>query len=116
MNYGFCRAIDTIRLIVVDSSDLDCEDVFLPNAFTPNGDGLNDDFGLSNASFFLGEFISMEVYDRYGGKIFEGTTTFETWDGTINGEDALPAIYVYKVRYRCNGAERISSGSFNLLR
>lgn len=116
MNYGFCRAIDTIRIIVVDSSDLDCDDVFLPNAFTPNGDGLNDDFGLSNSSFFLGDFISMEVYDRYGGKIFEGTTTFEKWDGTINGEDALPSIYVYKVRYRCNGAERITSGSFNLLR
>ena len=116
MNYGFCRAIDTIRIIVVDSSQLDCDDVFLPNAFTPNGDGLNDDFGLSNATYFLGDFISMEIYDRWGGRLFEGLTTFEKWDGTINGEEALPSIYIYKLRYRCNGEDKIASGSFNLLR
>ena len=116
MNYGFCQAIDTIRIIVVDSSQLDCDDVFLPNAFTPNGDGLNDDFGLSNATYFLGDFISMEIYDRWGGRLFEGLTTFEKWDGTINGEEALPSIYIYKLRYRCNGEDKIASGSFNLLR
>ncbi|RLD20910.1 MAG: hypothetical protein DRI69_05305 [Bacteroidetes bacterium] len=116
MDYGFCKAVDTIRIIVVDSSELDCNDVFLPNAFTPNLDGLNDDFGMSNANFFLGEFLTMDIYDRWGAKLFTGMTPYDTWNGTINGEDALPGIYIYKVRFRCDNEDRISTGSFNLLR
>ena len=116
MDYGFCKAIDTIRIIVVDSSELDCDDVFLPSAFTPNQDGLNDDFGMSNANFFLGDFVTMDIYDRLGAKLFTGFTPFDKWDGSINGTDALPGVYVYKVRFRCNDEDRIASGSFNLLR
>jgi gliding motility-associated-like protein len=116
MDYGFCKAADTIRIIAVDSSELKCEDVFLPNAFTPNMDGLNDDYGMSNANFFLGEFQSMDIYDRFGSKLFTGMTPYDKWDGRINGEDALPGIYIYKVRFRCNAKDQISTGSFNLLR
>ncbi len=116
MDYGFCKAVDTIRIIVVDSSELGCDDVFLPNAFTPNLDGLNDDFGMSNANFFLGEFLTMDIYDRLGSKLFTGMTPYDQWDGTINGQDALPGIYIYKVRFRCDNQDRISTGSFSLLR
>lgn len=116
MDYGFCRAGDTVRIIVVDSTELDCNDVFLPNAFTPNQDGLNDIYGMSNGNFFLGDFISLSVYDRWGSKLYEGRTSQEGWDGTINGEEAMPGVYVYKLRYRCNGEEQIARGSFNLLR
>ncbi len=116
MDYGFCQAADTIRIIVVDSSELDCEDVFLPNAFTPNLDGLNDEFGMSNANFFLGEFQTMDIYDRLGSKLFTGFTPLDTWDGSISGTDALPGIYIYKIRFRCNNEDRIATGSFNLLR
>jgi len=116
MDYGFCKAVDSLRIIVVDSTELDCGDVFLPNAFTPNLDGLNDDFGMSNANFFLGEFLSMDIYDRWGSKIFTGLTTQDRWDGMINGKDALPGVYIYKVRFRCDDQDQISTGSFNLLR
>ena len=116
MDYGYCRAADTVRIIVVDSSELDCDDVFLPNAFTPNEDGLNDVYGMSNANFFLGDFVSLEIYDRWGSKLFESTDALVQWDGTINGQQALPGVYVYKLRYRCNDGQKVASGSFNLLR
>lgn len=116
IDYGFCMAEDTIRVIVVDSTELDCEDVFLPNAFTPNQDGLNDEFGVSNDNFFLADFQSMQIYDRWGGLLFEGLSVDQKWDGTINGEQALPGVYVYKVRFQCDGRDQISTGSFNLLR
>ena len=116
MDYGFCQAIDTIQIIVVDSNELDCDDVFLPNAFTPNEDGLNDTYGMSNANFFLGDFISMQIYDRWGSKLFEGLTPDQKWDGTVDGQFAMPGIYVYKVRFSCDGKEGIATGSFNLLR
>ena len=116
MNYGFCLATDTIRVIVVDSSEIDCESIFFPNTFTPNGDGLNDVFGLSNDNFFLGDFVSLDIYDRWGSHVFSGKSVNEKWDGLIQGAEALPGRYVYKFRYRCEGEDRIRAGSIYLLK
>ena len=116
MDYGFCQALDTINIIVVDSSEVDCETIFLPTAFTPNGDGLNDDFGLTNDNFFLADFVSLDIYDRWGSHIFQGKTVTDKWDGLIEGSDAMPGRYVYKLRYRCEGEERMRAGSVNLIK
>lgn len=115
MDYGFCAASDTIRLTVVDSTLLNCESVYLPNAFTPNYDGLNDTYGLSN-DFFFGQFGSLQIYDRWGTRVFEGITPGERWDGTYQGEELMPGIYVYKLRYRCEGEDFIRTGSFTLIK
>ena len=115
MEYGFCTATDTIRLIVVDSTQLNCESVFLPNAFTPNGDGLNDDFGLSNA-FFLGDFGSLQIYDRWGTLLFEAFNPDIMWDGSYESEPLMPGTYIYKLRYRCGGEDYIKTGSVNLIK
>lgn len=115
MDYPFCQATDTILLVVVDSNDVDCESVFIPNAFTPNNDGLNDVFGMSN-NFFIGQFESFQIYDRWGTMVFEGLTPDVSWDGTFEGEELLPGIYIYKLRYHCDGEERIRTGSFSLIR
>lgn len=115
MDYGSCFATDTVRITVIDSAQVDCNDVFVPNAFTPNGDDLNDVFGISNR-FFLGEFIALEIYDRWGSQVFRSTEPFEKWDGTFNGEDSIPDLYLYKLYYRCNGLEQVRAGGFNLIR
>jgi gliding motility-associated-like protein len=115
MDYASCTATDTVRIIVVDSSQIDCNDVFVPNAFTPNGDQLNDEFGMSNR-FFLGEFIGLEIYDRWGSQIFKSNDPFLKWDGTFNGEDSIPDMYLYKLYYRCNGVEQVKAGGFNLIK
>lgn len=115
MDYASCTATDTVRITVVDSSQVDCNDVFIPNAFTPNGDGLNDEFGISNR-FFLGEFVALELFDRWGTQIFRSTDPFVKWDGTYRGEDAIPDMYLFKLYYRCNNKDQVKAGGFNLIR
>ncbi|HLF62847.1 MAG TPA: LamG-like jellyroll fold domain-containing protein [Saprospiraceae bacterium] len=115
MDYPSCFATDTVRITVIDSSQVDCNDVFVPNAFTPNGDHLNDEFGVSNR-FFLGEFIALEIYDRWGSQLFRSVDPFVKWDGTANGEDSIPDMYLYKLYYRCNGEEQARAGGFNLIK
>ncbi len=115
LNYGFCQATDSIRVTVADSADLDCDKVFFASGFTPNGDNINDVWGMSNV-VFLGEFLSLDVFDRWGGEVFRTTDPFVRWDGTSKGKDMMPGQYVYVFTYRCNEKERRKTGSVVLIR
>jgi len=86
-----------------------------PNAFTPNGDGSNDTFGPVLKGDSL---IHLEVWSRWGKKVFDSINEGKnTWDGTINGEDAPSDVYVYRVRVRLvNGEEKSDKGDVTLLR
>lgn len=111
-----CIATDTILVTVIDPATLDCNKVFIPNAFTPSETpNLNDVFGISNP-FAVDEFISFEVFDRWGGRVFEAPTQFDTWDGTSNGKPTNPGVFLYRLRYKCEGVEKVKAGSLTLLR
>ena len=111
-----CLATDHIFVRVIDPKTLDCNLVFVPNAFTPGGSpNLNDQFGISNP-FAVDEFISFEIFDRWGGRMFNATTAFDVWDGTANGEPLNPGVFLYRLRYKCNGVEKVKAGSVTLLR
>src|SRR5688572_2565161 len=97
LDYGFCTATDLINITVADSSDLDCNKVFFPTGFTPNGDNLNEDWGMSNI-VFLGEFVSLQVFDRWGGEVFKSENALDRWDGTFKGEELMPGQYVYQFK------------------
>lgn len=70
--------------------------IFIPNAFTPNGDGINDYFGpaVTNIEEFL-----MLIYDRWGEKVFETDNLFKPWDGCINNsmEVGTQDVYSYVI-------------------
>ncbi len=111
-----CIAQDTVHVTVVDPATLDCNQVFIPNAFTPTETpGINDKFGISNP-FAVDEFISFEIFDRWGGRVFAANTALETWDGTTNGKPANPGVFLYRLRYKCDGVEKVKAGSLTLLR
>lgn len=110
LNYGFCQANDSIKITIADSSDLDCDQVFFPTGFTPNGDNINDDWGFSN-TVFLGQFVSLEVYDRWGGEVFSTLDPQSRWDGSTNGDEMMPGQYTYVFTYTCDGQERKKAGS-----
>jgi gliding motility-associated-like protein len=111
-----CIANDTIHVTVIDPSTLDCNQVFIPNAFTPSETpNLNDVFGISNP-FAVDEFISFEIFDRWGGRVFNATTQFDTWDGISNGIPANPGVFLFRLRYKCDGVEKVKAGSLTLLR
>jgi gliding motility-associated-like protein len=66
----------------------------VPNAFTPNGDGLNDVFRpLMNAD--LVRQFSMSIYNKWGQRIFDTTNASEGW----NGVNALPGVYNWVISY-----------------
>jgi gliding motility-associated-like protein len=110
-----CPSTDSLRIKVIDPTTVKCGDILLPSAFTPNGDGLNDGYGISNP-FATGELISLEIFDRWGNIVFFTDDVFGRWDGTYKSEPVNPAVFLYKVRYRCEGEEYVKSGSVTVLR
>ena len=70
---------------------------FMPTAFTPNGDGLNDWFGA------LGKVpheFQMLIYDRNGTLFFKSSSTYNRWDGKVNGIIQPNGIYIYLIQYK----------------
>jgi len=113
---GFCLSVDTLRVRVIDPDTLDCDKIFIPNAFTPGSSaGRNDAFGISNP-FAVNEFISFEIFDRWGGRVFAGENANSQWDGTALGKPLNPGVYLYRLHYKCGGDARTKTGSLTLLR
>jgi gliding motility-associated-like protein len=96
--------------------------VYIPSAFTPNDDGLNDVFHISYISIFnlTGTTMSsyeMKIFDRWGGLIFQTDDVNKGWDGTLNGIPVQSGAYVYLVT--ASGLDNTNynlSGTVTLLR
>lgn len=107
---GGCTQTATITFRILQS------EVKLANAFTPNGDGANDNFGLT---FKEGTATvqKMEIYSRWGQKVFASSEPNAHWDGTIDNKPAPSDVYVYVIFYRDGtGALQYASGEVTLLR
>ncbi len=111
----FCSATDTFQVTVIDPEALPCE-AQLPSAFTPNGDGRNDTYGISNSVVLENKLITFEIFDRWGGRIFTTTNPLEKWDGSFNGKEINPGVLLYRVRYLCGQEEKVDTGSLTLIR
>lgn len=70
----------------------------VPNAFTPNGDGLNDEFGILSPSTL--PVFDFYVFNRWGQMIFSTNDQNETWDGKYNGKLSQQGVYVWKTKYQ----------------
>ena len=110
-----CTAIDTIAVRIIDPNDLNCNNLFLPDAFTPNGDNLNETFGISNP-LALDGLDFFEIYDRWGTRVFETVDLMQRWDGSFKGQPLMPGAFMYKLRYTCKGESFEKLGSFTLIR
>ncbi len=87
-----CFAFDTVHVKIYDLS----AGIYVPNAFTPNGDGLNDVFipiGLG-----LEKFITFQIYNRWGQLLFSTGDEGKGWDGTFNGQPQSNGTYVWMAR------------------
>ena len=112
---GAIVCTDSVRITVIDPDDLDCTQVYLPTAFTPNGDNLNDDFGISNP-YAVQNLLSFEIFDRWGSRVFFTDDPFDRWDGNFKSQELNPGVLLYRVRFLCNGEENIKVGSLSILR
>ena len=113
-----CMASDSIRITVVKNRK-----VYFATAFSPNDDGINDNFTLQGAVPNVTVIENLEIYDRWGNQVFAGNDLAPNdlsagWNGrNLNGEDAPPGTYVYTGRIRfLDGETREYSGSVVLVR
>ena len=110
-----CTAVDTFKVKVIDPVNLECTKLFLPKAFTPNADGLNDEFFISNP-YAIDNISTFEILDGWGGRVFYTTDKFERWNGTFNGQKVNPGVYLWKAKYTCKGEQIADFGSVTLLK
>lgn len=114
-NNANCVSTDSVRIFVADKDKLDCTALLLPKAFTPNNDGLNDQYGISN-TFIVESLDYFEIYDRWGAKIWDTKILNEKWDGTNQGVPLNGGMYLYKIKYNCNSEERVKVDNFMMIR
>jgi gliding motility-associated-like protein len=107
-----CIAYDQVRINVVPKYV-----VFVPNVFTPNGDGANDYFEVFGNKEAWKQF-HVEIFNRIGEKVYESNDMNFKWDGTFKGVLQNSAVFVYlvKVVYIDNYSEKLFKGSVTLLR
>jgi gliding motility-associated-like protein len=111
-----CTALDSFHVKVIDPSTLNCEKLFIPTAFTPNGDALNETFYISNPDALVDGLISFEILDAWGAQLFYTDDKRVGWDGTFNGVKVNPGVYLWKARFKCKGKELTDAGSVTILR
>jgi gliding motility-associated-like protein len=91
--------------------------LYIPNSFTPNGDGINDVWSLKG--FNEGRPFEIEVFNRWGELMFESNEMNVEWDGIMpNSNKYAPnTTYVYVIRYQTSsGEEKEETGTFSLIR
>lgn len=104
---------DTTMLFDIHFTDCECR-VHIPNAFTPNGNGLNETFKpLSQCEFIDYHLI---IFNRWGIKVFETTDPNQAFDGTYQGQAIPEGSLVYRLTYTSSRVQRAEQGIINLLR
>lgn len=103
-----CDSLTKSMTVFVNTSDLQ-----VPNVFTPNGDGQNDEFRVAYKSLVEFECV---IFNRWGRKIYQWSDPSKGWDGTINGKDAAPGTYFYIINAKgTDGRKWKKSGDINLI-
>lgn len=115
-----CTASDQIRVFITVNRN-----VFLPNAFSPNLDGVNDRFGVYADPGRLNSIREFRIFNRWGEQVFMRENLFEidqlteqnSWDGRFNGEDLNPGVYTWFVVIEfADGEEETFQGEVLLMR
>ncbi len=109
-NENNCKAKATVKIEVNYTPQ-----IFVPNAFSPNGDGINDVFMPLNIRFE--ELETFSVFNRYGSKIYETANPNEGWNGTINGRKAEVGVYFWYLKAKLpDGSKYELKGDVTLLK
>ena len=86
-----CEAVDTIQVLPGDC------DVYIPSAFTPNNDNLNETFGVIDNTTL--QYFSLQIYSKWGQLIFSSNDVTKKWDGTFKGKKMPNGSYVWLLNY-----------------
>ncbi|RMG87587.1 MAG: PKD domain-containing protein, partial [Bacteroidetes bacterium] len=108
-----CLAEQSVEVTVINP---ECGEpfVFIPTAFSPNGDGENDVLYVRGNNL---ESLTFAVYNRWGQQVFETTDKNFGWNGTFKNDPLPPGVYGYYLKAKCfNGQEYFKKGNITLVR
>jgi len=104
-----CTATDQMTLTVVPYC------IKPMNAFTPNGDGINDRWLITDGNCLIS--VRAQVFNRYGSRVFESPDYDNTWDGTYKGKPLPDGTYYYVLEFvLLNGKRQVLKGDVTILR
>ncbi len=107
-DYG-CTDSLTKELVVLSKAFF-----YIPNSFTPNGDGINDVFMVKAESF---NFTSLTIFDRWGKQVFYTEHIDKPWDGTNKGQLVETGTYVWVLKYKdLEGNDQVEKGDVTVLK
>ncbi|GLR19249.1 hypothetical protein GCM10007940_38650 [Portibacter lacus] len=89
---GECSNTDSI---MVDFKDCTFFDIYIPNVFSPNEDGYNDFFDIHLPENLIVESFSIQIFDRWGNRVFSSLNINDSWDGKLNTETLSAGVYIY---------------------
>ena len=106
-----CIATDTIRIRVIPDYS-----IYVPNAFTPNGDGTNDYFRIYGKLNSL-VYLEIQIFDRWGEVVFQSNDINFSWDGRFKGVMEGPALFIWQLNLTFLDAHtEYKKGSLSLIR
>jgi gliding motility-associated-like protein len=112
-----CVAMDNIVIQVEQPEDAEDEiNIYIPNIFSPNGDGLNDVFRpeLGEGSYTLER---LQIFDRWGSRVYDCKGSDCAWRGNVRGSSASKGVYVFEMQFRIeDGRLLIKNGDVTLVR
>jgi gliding motility-associated-like protein len=113
-----CTSADTTTVVECDDDENECDTRFLlPNAFTPNGDGVNDLFyAIERPNSGTTHYFHMAVFNRWGEQLFESYNETAKWDGTYKGQPLANQVVTYTVHFVCENENIEKRGTVTVLR
>ncbi len=108
-----CSWYDTVAIYVID---VICDEpyIYVPNAFTPDGDGRNDILYVRSS---VGYDVEFKIFNRWGEMVFEAQSLNHGWDGTFKGKKVDSGVFDYYVQLRCfNHEVFFKKGNITLIR
>jgi gliding motility-associated-like protein len=116
VNEGGCSSLDRVSIFVM----CDNSNVFVPNTFSPNGDGVNDIFYPRGSGVF--NIKNLRIFNRWGEVVFErsyfnANDASKGWDGTSKGKKLSADVFVYTLEVVCgNGQSLVFKGNVALIK
>ena len=105
-----CTVVDSVEVLFLKD-----DAVWMPTAFSPNGDGLNDVLRPFVAGAY--ELLRFSIFDRAGNQVYASTQAEAGWDGTLHGLPAKPEVYVWYIEYKdAAGKKALKKGTLTLVR
>jgi gliding motility-associated-like protein len=114
---GLCENSDSIAVTFRECTYFD---IFIPNAFSPNGDGYNDKFEVFVPENLIIESYSISIFDRWGTRVFQSSDIEEGWDGYLQTKGLNTGVFVYVVQIKYvdedGPGEKLIKGDFAIVK